>query len=76
MTCGLNFEPDKLSLSINKKRKLLFYNSEGRGMFDEINDVYEKNIEVERKIIRFFSTSSAIKAKNSSEYSHLLNFEI
>ena len=75
LTCDLDFSPDKYLTANNKKRKLIFYNNEGRGIIDEINDVYEKNIELRRAITRFFSTSTAIKEKYSSEYSHLLNFE-
>ena len=63
-------EPEK-----TKKRKFYFYNLEGRGLFDEINDIYEKTIELKNKIYRSFSTSMALKLNNSDEYRFFLNFE-
>ena len=57
------------------ERKLYFFNKEGRGFFDEINDKYEKIIMTDSKNYRVIPTSIAIKADNNSEYSFLLNFE-
>ena len=57
------------------ERKLYFFNEEGRGYFDEINDKYEKNIIMNNANYRAMPTSIAIKADNDTEYSFLLNFE-
>ena len=57
------------------KRKLYFYNEEGRGLFDGINDKYEMNVEIRRAYSRGISSSIAIKANNSEEYRYLLNLE-
>ena len=55
------------------KRKLYFYNEDGRGLFNEINDKYEKIIENRRAYNREISSSIVIKSNNYEEY--LLNFE-
>ena len=57
------------------ERKLYFFNEEGRGYFDEINDKYEKNIMMNNTNYRAMSTSIAIKADDDTEYNFLLNFE-
>ena len=57
------------------KRKLYFYNEEGRGLFDEINDKYENIFEFEKKYTRYISSSIALKINNSEEYKYLINFE-
>ena len=55
------------------KRKLFFYNEDGRGLFNIINDKYEMNIENTRGYSR--EISSSILIKNSKEYKYLINFE-
>ena len=57
------------------KRKLFFYNEEGRGSFDDINDKFEINIVNRRAFSRAISSSIALKANNSEEYRYLFNFE-
>ena len=57
------------------KRKLFFYNEEGRGLFDEINDKFEINIVNRRAFSRGISSSIALKVNNSEEYRYLFNFE-
>ena len=47
------------------KRKLFFYNEDGRGIFDVINDKYETNVENIRGYSRNISSSIAIKVNNS-----------
>ena len=59
----------------SKKRKLFFYNEEGRGLFDGIYDKNEIIIETKRAYSRHISSSIAIKVNNSNEYRYLLNFE-
>ena len=59
----------------NRNRKLYFYNEEGRGFFDEINDIYEKDIIYSKNFMRFFSTSMVLKLNNSEEKRYLLVFE-
>ena len=63
------------SLDAINERKLYFFNEEGRGFFDEINDKYEKNIIMNNTNYRIMPISIAIKADNNAEYSFLLNFE-
>jgi len=62
-------------ISLIDERKLYFFNEEGRGFFDKINDKYEKNIKINDKNYRVVPTSIAIKADNNTEYGFLLNFE-
>ena len=69
------YEIDMNLISQNRDRKLYFYNEEGRGFFDVINDKYEKNIELGRKLNRFISTSMVLKLNNSEEYRYFINFE-
>ena len=59
----------------HNKRKFYFYNEEGRGIFDEINDKYENVIESNKNVVRYFSTSLFLKSNNSDEYRYYLNFE-
>ena len=65
----------EISIDKNRKRKFYFFNEEGRGLFDKINDIYEKANELNKKFYRFLSTSIALKAKDSNEYRYFLNFE-
>lgn len=46
-----------LGLEKTNKRKIYFYNEEGRGLFDEINEQYEKIIKTDKKIFKYFSSS-------------------
>ena len=57
------------------KRKLSFYNEEGRGSFDAINDKFEINIVNRRAFSRAISSSIALKANGSEVYRYLFNFE-
>ena len=57
------------------RRKVFFYNQEGRGLFDEINDEYEKHASSRKGYFRFISSSIAIKTNISDEYQYFLNFE-
>ena len=57
------------------RRKLFFYNDEGRGFFDEINDKNENYAEYDRAYVRIISSSMALKLNSSNEYRYLLNFE-
>ena len=67
----------EVTLNFDKtvRRKLFFYNEEGRGLFDEINDKYEMYSVYKRAYFRFISSSIALKLNNSEEYQYLLNFE-
>ena len=67
----------EVTLNSDKKirRKLFFYNEEGRGLFDEINDKYQMYVEYRRAYFRFISSSIALKTNDSEEYQYLLNFE-
>ena len=75
MGCELDFDKFTTTITKSKKRKLFFFNQEGRGLFDEVNDVYEKFVSLPKNIYRGFSTSIALRSNHSNEYSYFLNFE-
>ena len=75
LTCGLVYEPRMDTKDKNQKRKLYFYNEEGRDLFDEINDIYERDIIYSKNFMRFYSTSMVLKLNNSEEKRYLLTFE-
>ena len=70
-----SFKRSNLLIDINNKRKFYLYNEEGRGCFNEIDDIFEKSININKESIRFFSTSIALRANDSEEYIYFLNFE-
>ena len=74
-TPNIEFIPKQLLLISKDQRQLFFYNNEGRGCFDEVNDVYNKLVNLEKEYFRFFSTSVAIKVNDEDKYKYLLNFE-
>ena len=57
------------------KRKLFFYNEDGRGIFNVINNTNEMIVESKRAYSREISSSIVLKVNNSDEYKYLLNFE-
>ena len=69
------FIPHHIKFENSKYRKIYFFDDEGRGLFDDINDIYEKNIIFNKNYFRHFSISTAIKINNENEYKFLLNFE-
>ena len=69
------FIPHHIKFENSTFRKLYFFDDEGRGLFDDINDIYEKNIILNKNYSRYFSISTAIKINNENEYKFLLNFE-
>ena len=75
LTCGLDYTRTKPIIQKNDKRIFYFYNEEGRGLFNELNDNYEKLIQLDKKFNRFFSTGISFKLNNSEEYRYFLNFE-
>ena len=75
LTCELSFDPTSMSYVKNKFRKFYFYDKDGRGFFDVLNDEFERTINIRKKATRFLSTSIALKNKTSDEYSYLLNLE-
>ena len=70
-----DFFPHRLTLNSHKNRRLYFFDDEGRGLFDNINDIYEKVITYNKPYFRYMSISTAIKVDNDDEYKYLLNFE-
>ena len=74
-TPNIKFIQRKLYLYKENQRQLYFYNSEGRGCFNEINDEYSKLDNLDNKYYRFFSASVAIRVNNEDKYEYLLNFE-
>ena len=75
LTVDKNYFRDRVVIGKNYKRKFYFYNEEGRGFFAEINDGYEKSIKLDKKIIRFFSTSIALTLNEDEKNRYFLNFE-
>jgi len=69
------FIRNSLSLIPSTQRQLYFYNSEGRGYFNEINDEYNKLINLDKEYYRFLSISVAIRVNDQDKYEYLLNFE-
>jgi len=74
-TPNIKFVQNDLSLDPRNRRQLYFYNNEGRGCFNEINDEYNKLVNLDKESYRFFSTSVAIRVNNEDKYEYLLNFE-
>ena len=70
-----NFIPHHFACESNEYRKIYFFDDEGRGLFDSINNKYEKIITLNKKYFRYLSISTAIKVNNDTEYTFLLNFE-
>ena len=75
LTCELSFDPISSSYIKNKFRKFYFFDKDGRGYFNILNDEYERTVNVRKKSTRYFSTSIALKNKSNDEYSFLLNLE-
>ena len=75
LTCAIYFTRDTLDINKSKMRKLYFYNEEGRGLFNEINDTYERIISYDKTFVRGLSTSMILKLNNSDEHRFYLNFE-
>ena len=74
-TPNIKFVQKSLSLDPRNQRQLYFYNNEGRGCFNEINDEYNKLVNLDKESYRYFSTSVAIRVNNEDKYEYLLNFE-
>ena len=75
VTCELRYVRTKLLESKTKSRRYYFFNEEGRGFFNPINDEYEKLLHFEKKNTRFLSTGIALKTNGSEKYRYFLNFE-
>ena len=75
LSCDLEYTPEASSYSKKKFRKFYFFDKDGRGYFNVLNDEYEKTINIRRKSTRYFSTSIALKNKSNDEYSFFLNLE-
>ena len=75
LTCGLSYIRTNSLIEKTDKRIFYFYNEEGRGLFNELNDTYEKLIQLDKKFSRSFSSGIGIKLNNSEEYRYYLNFE-
>ena len=58
------------------RKKLFFYNEEGRGLFDEINDIHEKHCEYPRAYLRLLSSSIALKVTEEYRYLQILKIWI
>ena len=74
----IEFTPNDIYLWEIKKsvsRKIYFFNEEGRGLLNELNDTYEKLIEYPKFFKRENSTSIVLRFNDSDEIRYLLNFE-
>jgi len=74
-TPNIEFIIGGINIKSSDQRQLYFYNEEGRGCFNEINDEYNKLVNLDNKYFRFFSTSLAIKVNDEDKYEYFLNFE-
>ena len=54
LTCELEFDPISSSYGKKKFRKLYFYDKDGRGYFDPLNDEYERTINIRKKATMVF----------------------
>ena len=70
---GINLSGNLLKSII---KKLFFYNEEGRGLFDEINDIYENHCEYPRAYLRLLSSSIALKVTEEYRYLQILKIWI
>ena len=75
LTCETKFAPTRILINKTFKRRFYFYNDEGRGLFDEINDENKKLIKFDKKHTRFFSFAIALKSNDSEKYRYFLNLE-
>ena len=57
------------------KENFIFLNEEGRGLFDEINNISKKSIALNKRGIRLFSSSMVFKSNENKKYRYYLNFE-
>ena len=75
----LTYEPyfsrERFFIEKTNQRKFYFLNEEGRGLFDEINDISEKSILLSERRIRLFSSSIVFKSNENNKYRYFLNFE-
>lgn len=67
LSCEVFYAPHHFIKNKNQERRLYFFNEEGRGVFNEIDDIYEKIIKYQKSFIRLFSTSTLLKLNNSEE---------
>ena len=58
-----------------KERNVYFFDKEGRGIFDSINDISNKKISYDDSYYRFISTSISVNVNNNDSDKYLLNFE-
>ena len=70
------FKMNDFNFVKSNKRKFYFYNEERWGLFDEINDVYEKFIKIDKNMLRFFSSSVVLGFNEKEKFRYFANFEI
>ena len=75
LTCEVVFMRTRILISKTNQRRFYFYNEEGRGLFDEINDNYEKLVKFDKKHTRFFSSAISLKSIDSEKFRYFLNLE-
>ena len=75
LTTELEFFPTFIFYEKNKYRKLYFFDNEGRGLFNKLNDEFERTINTRKKTSRLFSTSISLKNIYSGKYNYFLNLE-
>ena len=68
----LNYEPyfsrERLYTGKTNYRKLYFLNEEGRGLFEEINDISEKKVKFSKPSKRLFSFSNIFKSNEKYRF--------
>ena len=69
------YNREEIAFGKSDKREFYFYNEEGRGLFDEINDTFYKNITLNKKFTRGFSSSIFFKLNESEEFRYFLSID-
>ena len=75
VTCELPHIRTRKMAEKTNKRRFYFFNEEGRGLFNPINDDYERLAEFEKKNTRILSTGIGLKTNGTEGYRYYLNFE-
>ena len=75
LTYELYFSRERIYIGKTRYRKFYFLNEEGRGLFNQLTDISEKNITLDKGVIRLFSSSIIFKSNENEKYRYFLNFE-
>ena len=76
LTSGQFFNRNGYGVGKTNIRKFYFFNEEGRGLFDDINDVYEKIIKTDKKILKYFSSSIILGLNETEKNRYFISIEL